>query len=349
MFYPPPQQVVVTTAPARNSFSRAIFTTLATTVFAGSLALNIYLLAWSGLMSSANDSGSQQNVLVQGDAKQKVGVIAVKGIIDGSTYRKFDKMLTQAEADKDLKALVIDIDTPGGGVTASDQIYNRLLRFKAANEAAGKTIPVISTIGSLGTSGGYYVACATDHIFTERTGLTGNIGVLLPRFNLSKMAEKYGVEETTIVSTGAPYKNAGSMFQPENEKENQYIQKIADDAFAAFKDVVQKGRQSKLKAPIEQVADGRAFFAAEAETLGLIDATGTASDAFTYAAKQANLSNPHVVRFEEPQSLLSALTGSGDAQGNVGVSMDGKSIQIDPAKVIGELLTPRLMYLWRGQ
>jgi protease-4 len=348
MYYPPPQQVVVTTAPAGRSFTRAIFTTLATTVFAASLALNLYLLAWSGLMSSANDSGARQNILREGDLSQKVGVISIKGVIDAGTYKKFDKMLTQAEADANLKAIVIDIDTPGGGVTASDQIYARLQRFRSDMEASGRTIPIVATIGSLGTSGGYYVACATDYIFAERTGLTGNIGVLMPRFNLSKLAEKHGVEETTIVSRGAPYKNAGSMFQPENERDNQYIQQIADDAFAAFKDVVKTGRANRLTAPLEQVADGRAFFAPEAARLGLIDATGTADDAFAWAANKAGLSKPHVVRFEEPPSFLSALSGQGEARTNVGVTFEGRSVSVDAAGVINDLLTPRLMYLWRG-
>lgn len=350
MYYPQPQQqIVVSTAPAGRSFSRVIFTTLATTLFAGSLALNLYLLMWSGLMSASADAGAKQSVVRDGDQSQKVGLISVKGVIDGGTFKKFDKMLTQAEADPNLKALVIDIDTPGGGVTASDQIYNRLKRFRTAMESSGRTIPIVSTIGSLGTSGGYYVACGTDYIYTERTGLTGNIGVLMPRFNVSKLAEKYGVQETTIVSNGAPYKNAGSMFQPETEKDNKYIQQIADDAFAAFKDVVKAGRASKLTAPMETVADGRAFFAPEAAKLGLIDATGTADDAISWVATKAGLSKPHVVRFEEPASFLSVLAGGGEAKSNLGVSLDGKSVRVDAGPIVDELLTPRLMYIWRGE
>lgn len=344
---PPPQQIVVQTQPAGRSFTRTIFTTLATTIFGLSLALNVYLIMWSTLLSGV-ESPAKQNVVLDGDLTQKIGVIGVKGVIMTNTFKRFDRLLTEAEKDKDLKALVIDIDTPGGAVTASDQIYTRIGQFKQRMADQGRTVPIISTIGSLGTSGGYYVACATDYIFTERTGLTGNIGVLMPRFNLSKLAEKYGVEETTIASNGAPFKNAGSMFKPETPAETAYIQKIADDAFAEFKSVVKQARQSKLTVPLETATDGRAFFAADAVKLGLIDATGSAADAYVYAAAQAKLTKPHVVRYEETPSLFGALSGEGEAMGQTSIAFDGKSLKIDPS-VIHELMTPRLMYLWRGE
>ena len=349
MMAPPvPPQVIVQTQPAGKSFARTIFTTLATTIFGLSLALNVYLLMFSALMAGG-ETPAKQGTILEGEPTQKVGVISVKGVIMANTFKRFDRLLTEAEKDANLKALVIDIDTPGGAVTASDQIYTRIGQFRQRMSDQGRTVPIVSTIGSLGTSGGYYVACATDYIFTERTGLTGNIGVLMPRFNLAKLAEKYGVEETTIASNGAPFKNAGSMFKPETPAETAYIQKIADDAFAEFKNVVKASRQAKLTVPLEEATDGRAFFAGDAVKMGLIDATGSSTDAFAYAAKQANLTKPHVVRYEEPPSLLGALSGEGEALGDTSISLDGKSVRVDAQSVVNELLTPRLMYLWRGQ
>jgi protease-4 len=350
-YYPPPgmmpQQIVVAAPAAGRSFTRAIFTTLATTVFAASLALNLYLIMWSGLVGGGS-AAAKQDVLIDGDPTQRVGVISVRGVIGADTFKKFNRMIAEAEADPNLKALVIDIDTPGGAVTASDQIYTRILRFKATMAEQGRTVPVIASIGSIGTSGGYYVACATDHIFAERTALTGNIGVLLPRFNFTKLADKYGIEETTIVSNGAPFKNAGSMFKPEKLEETAYIQKIADDAFAAFKDVVGKARTGKLTVPIETVTDGRAFFAPDADQLGLIDDTGSANDAYLHAAGAAKLSRPHVVKYEEPPSLLAALAGDAEAMGGAAITFDGNAVRVDVGD-LGDLMTPRLMYLWRGE
>ncbi len=343
---PPPQQIVVQTKRER-SFTRAIFTTLAVTIFSISLGLNLYLgLTVAAL--SGGEAAAQQDVIVDGDAKQKVGVISVKGVIMANTFKRFDRLLQHAERDPDLKALVIEIDTPGGAVTASDQIYNRIGQFKKSMTDQGRTVPVIASIGSMGTSGGYYVACATDHIFAERTSLTANIGVLLQRFNLSKMAEKWGIEDTTIASKGSTFKSAGSMFKPEVPTETAYFQKIADDAFGVFKDVVKSGRGKRLNGSIDQLADGRALFAPDAVTAGLIDAVGSSDDAFAYAATQAGLARPHVVHFNEPASLLSAFMGDPDAKFDTALSFDGKSFKVD-ATTITELMTPRLMYLWRGE
>jgi protease-4 len=342
-----PPQVVVQTQPGGKSFARTIFTTLATTIFGFSLVLNIYLLLWT-YTTSGGDSPVKQTLVLEGEKDQVIGVIGVKGVIMANTFARFDRLLKEAEKNPDLKALVIEIETPGGAVTASDQIYTRINEFREKMEAQGRTVPIVSTIGSLGTSGGYYVACATDYIFTERTGLTGNIGVLMPRFNLAKLAEKYGVEETTIASTGAPFKNAGSMFKEESPAETAYIQKIADDAFAAFKAVVKTARKSKLTVPLEQATDGRAFFAGDALEMGVIDAVGSANDAYIYAAQQCGLSRPHVVRYDEPPTLLGALYGEGEAMGSTSISFNDASVKIDPS-MIHELLTPRLMYIWRGQ
>lgn len=327
------------------SWGQVIVTSVATIIFLGSLGLNLLLLVAVG-MQGGNEK-VRQEVVLEGAQAEKIGVIGVRGVITAASFNKFDRLLREVEKDKSLKALVIDIDTPGGAVTASDQIYQRILRFKSDMEAAGRSVPVVASIGSIGTSGGYYVACATDHIFAERTALTGNIGVLLPRFNVHKLAEKYGIEETTIVSNGAPFKNAGSMFTPERPAETAYIQKIADDAFTAFKDVVRQARQTKLKAPLTEVADGRAFFAPDAVTVGLIDATGTAADAYAYAAAQAQLSKPHVVRYDDPPSLLGALSGEGEAMGGTSIQFDGKAVRVNAGEIT-DLLTPRLMYLWRG-
>src|SRR3712207_6602256 len=116
-------------------------------------------------------------------------------------------------------------------------------------------------MASLATSGGYYAACGADHVIAQPTTFTGNIGVLMPRYNFSKLMEKYGVEETTIVSSGARFKNAGSSFRPETPEEKQYMQELADSAFKQFKDVVTAGRSSKLKANLEDIANGKVFTA----------------------------------------------------------------------------------------
>jgi protease-4 len=333
-----------------RSFARGIFMTLATTIFGLSLAANVYLLLFSGLMAGAGGASARQAVLEEGDATQKIAVIPVNGIIMAEQAQQFDRFLSMAERDRNVKAVVIEVDSPGGSVTASDEIHHRITQFKLRATNANRNVPVVISMQSLAASGGYYIACAADHVVAQPTTMTGNIGVLFPRYNVSKLADEWGVEETTLESTGAPFKNAGSMFQPEDPAELAYFQDIIDQAFGQFKDVVVKGRASKLKKPITEIANGKIYTARDALALGLIDQVGYASDAYDHAAKAAGLSKRQIVRYQNPPSLFDVLaSGESNAPGLQGkVGPGGVTVQLD-WRTVQELTTPRLLYLWRGQ
>ena len=328
--YPPP--------PKRSGVGRAIFLALLVLLLLGSAALNLVLIAGSLGGSSA---GIQQTIQ-SGGGTDKIAVIPIRGIIDTATSMQFDRFMDMAQADKSVKAVVIEIDSPGGTVTASDEIYNRVKAFKSK-----KSIPVVVSMGSLATSGGYYAACGADYVFAQPTTFTGNIGVLMPRYNFSKLMEKYGVEETTIVSSGARFKNAGSSFRPESPEETQYMQELADSAFSQFKSVVSAGRSSRLKANLEDIASGKVFTANTALNMGLIDQVGYLDDAQTYATTTAGLSSPTVVRYHDPPTLMQMLLASSKV-GAATANGEGVSVTVDQ-KLLHELSTPRPLYLWRGQ
>jgi protease-4 len=209
-------------------------------------------------------------------------------------------------------------------------------------------------MAGLAASGGYYVACPADYIFAQPTTLTGNIGVLMPQYNVHELFEKWGIKETTVESSGTPFKNAGSMFRAEKPEDRAYIQDIADKAFAQFKDVVAKGRQNKLKKPLAEVANGKIYMAADAAALGLIDKVGYLSDAYDHAATQAKLNKRTIVKYHDPPNFLDSLmSGKANLAGAAGAAGAGHSIQINGVNIdagdLRELMTPRLMYLWRGQ
>ena len=130
------------------------------------------------------------------------------------------------------------------------------------------------------------------------------------------------------------------------------MQELADAAFAQFKDVVSTGRSSKLKANLEDVANGKVFTAKSAKDLGLIDDVGYLEDAQGYAQSQAGLTNPTIVRYQNPPSLMQLLMASGSTVGGLmaggGEGTPSVSITVDQ-KLLHELSTPRPMYLWRGQ
>lgn len=332
--YPPP--------PRRGGAGRAIFMAMLVLLLVGSAALNLVLLASS--LGSAG-GGITQQTLQAGGGRDKVAVVPLRGIIDTNIAAQFDRFLDTAEADQNVKALVIEIDSPGGTVTASDEIYNRIRSFKSK-----RSIPIVVSMASLATSGGYYAACGADYVFAQPTTFTGNIGVLMPRYNFSKLMDKYGVEETTIVSTGARFKNAGSSFRPESPEEKQYMQELADSAFKQFKNVVTQGRSSKLKGNMEDIANGKVFTADSAEKLGLIDKIGYLEDAQAHATTAAGLNCPTVVRYQDPPTLMQLLMASKSnvAGALAGGDAPGVNITIDP-KLLHEMNTPRPLYLWRGQ
>jgi protease-4 len=330
--YPPPPP-----PPRRGGgFVRGIFVTLATTIFGFSLLMNVYLLIASGILSAES---SRSTTLVQGDPAQKIAVIPIHEVITDSTVTSVRKFLRQADQDH-VRAIVLSIDSPGGTVTASDEIYHQIRTYKADHG----NVPIIVTMGGTAASGGYYIACAADYLYAQPTTLTGNIGVLMPRFNISKLAERWGIEETTIQSTGADYKNAGSMFRPEKPQENAYFQAMIDQTFQQFKAVVRAGRGSKLNRPLDEIADGKAYLGPVARDLGLVDAVGYSDDAYAYAKQAANLSNPTIIRYQAPASLMRLLT----SESKLGSGHGEVTLQID-RDLIDELMAPRLMYLWRGQ
>jgi protease-4 len=349
MMMPPPGMY-----PRQRSFARTVFTTLAGTIFGLSLTLNVYFLLFSGIGSGLSGAqGIQRTVVVEGDFKEKVAVIPVTGIIRNNTADDFDKLLTAAEKDATVKAIVIEVDTPGGAVTPSDEIHARILRFRQQNP----TRPVVITMGSFATSGGYYVSCAGEYIVAEPTTLTGNIGVLLPRYNVSKLAKSYGVEETTITAPRNGFKNAGSPLSPPDAKDDAYFQTLIDDAYGNFKNAVTSGRGTHLKLTIDEIADGRVYSAAEALKVGLVDELNYAPAAYDKAAALAKLTNKHVVRYTKPASLFDLLGGGGEGKSAVpprsaaaggGVTLNGVNVNVD-ANLLDELSRPRLMYLWRGQ
>jgi protease-4 len=351
--YPPPMMPPGFFRPPQRSFARVIFTTLASIIFGLSLTLNLYTFFFSNIGSSFSLAPSQdvtQTVVVEGSTSEKIAIIPVTGVIRQRTFDDFNQMLTLAEKDQNVKAIVIAVNTPGGAVSPSDEINARINRFRKNNPKR----PVVVSMGGMATSGGYYVSCAADYIIAEPTTLTGNIGVIQVRYNVSKLANEYGVQETTITAPRDGYKNAGSSFKPVSEKETLYWQSIIDDAYGTFKTVVGKGREGKLTQKIEQIADGQVYPADKALALGLIDSIGYENDAYDQAAKLANLSNKHVVKYSKQQGILDVLGGM-EGKSHLSPKSTGASLNINGVNVnidretLDELSRPGIMYLWRGQ
>lgn len=329
---------------------RLILALLLLVILIDLVILNLGLLG--AAVTAANGTNVRKVTIVSGPVDSTVAVLPVEGLITDATAQEFDTFLTAATDDKSVKAIVLSIDTPGGSASASDAMYHRLQLFKTQAQQNGQAIPVIATMGGMGTSGGYYVACGADYIFAEPATLTANIGVLFPRFNVSELMDKYGIKETTIVASGCYYKNLGSMFSPESEQGRAYLQGLVDGTFDQFKSVVRANRK-KLPADQSDIFNGRVYLAPDALKLGLIDQIGYADAAYTYAKKAANISDAKVVRYMPPTELQQLLDSdsvsnvpAGQAQSSDRTISVG-NLSIDSRQLL-DLLSPRPMYLWMG-
>jgi protease-4 len=344
MMMPPP--------PPRGGAWRWAVIIILLLVLSVSIIFNFILLGASAGGASVN---IRQTTIVPGDGQNKIAVVPVEGLIQDNDPAIFEQVLTEIAKDSTVKALVVEIDTPGGSASASDEMYHSLNRFRQTALDQGKKIPIVVAMRGMATSGGYYIACGADYIFAEPGTLTGNIGVLFPRINVSGLMGKYGLQEDTLTANtnGHSFKNAGSMFQAKNPVDEAYLQNLVDQIFAQFKSVVEIGRKGRLKDQQGDIFSGKAFIAQDAKDRGLIDQVDYPEKAYDYAASTAGVSNKTVVRYTPAPPLWMQVfmgahsnTGGSTAQGP-GTAVTVNGINVDVVS-IARLITARPLLLWRS-
>ena len=247
-----------------------------------------------------SDKGKLGETTISGEGTDKVLLIDISGTLttskDGGLFpepslpARLKEELTKAGKDDHIKAIILRINTPGGTVTSSDILYHELQEFKEKHN-----IPIISSIMDIGTSGGYYVAMASDYIYAHPSTITGSIGVIMLTLNGEGLLEKIGVEPAAIVS--GPKKSMGSPFRAMKEEERTIFQNVIDRLYARFLAVVQEGRPLLTKEKIRQLADGRIYTADVAKAEGLIDEIGYIDDAIEQAKSRAKLTEAQVVTY----------------------------------------------------
>lgn len=210
---------------------------------------------------------------------------SVSGLLAGGTVNANDimKIIRQAAARSDIKAVVVRIDSPGGTSVAAQEIGLELDRLRATGK------PVVASMGDVCASGGYWIACSADHIVANPASLTGSIGVIMQMQNIEGLYEKLGMREVVIKS--GQHKDMGSPFRDLSPVEQQILQGIVDDSYQQFIEQVIKGRHHKITHEmLLPIADGRIFTGAQAQELGLVDSLGDYYDAIEKAKTLAGLS-----------------------------------------------------------
>lgn len=230
----------------------------------------------------------------EGDSKDKVAIVELNYTIISSEaiVRQFKKF----REDESVKAIVLRINTPGGGVAASQEMYEEVRKTRDSGT------PVIVSFGPIAASGGYYVSCGGSLIVSNPGSLTGSIGVIAQFITIKELAEKLGIEATTVKS--GELKDAGNMFREPNEADLKYIQDIIDNSFQQFLDVVSRERKIDME-ELKKIATGRVYTGLQALELRLVDTLGTFEDAIQIAADMGGIEGePTIVKEKKSMAWL---------------------------------------------
>ena len=343
MFMPPPPP-----PPPSGGGKVVLFTLLGLGLFLGIGFILILVLASSlgGGEVALGEAQVLQRTVRSGAGDQKIVVIPVQGMIVDPTEKQFQKALQTARADANVKAVVIDISSPGGTVTDSNQMYEALLAFKQE-----KGVPVFVHMDDLAASGGYYLACAADEIYAESTTITGSIGVLVQYPQLTEFGNKTGIRLETIVADTSPNKNFLDSFSEPTEESLAIVKNMLNDQHALFKQVVAAGRQSQIEAAgktVDEVADGSIYLGPQAMELGLVDSIGFLDDTVSAVAAKAGLTNPTVVRYTRPATLAEQLGLASATAPDLSNAFNGDDAKSLAIELLHEATTPRPLYLYKG-
>ncbi len=230
----------------------------------------------------------------------KVAVVPIKGIITDS--EEINRTLIEYGERRDVKVIVVRIDSPGGAVGPAQEIYREIKRIREENK---KT--VVASMGSVAASGGYYIAVATDRIVANPGTITGSIGVIVEFVNLEKLFEKIGIKGYVVKS--GKFKDVGSPARKMSPEEKKLLQDVVDNIHRQFVEAVAEGRGLTIE-EVEKIADGRIFSGLTANRLGLVDSLGNMGDAIKMGAELAGIKGkPSVIYPEKGMNLWNLLFG----------------------------------------
>ena len=257
--------------------------------------------------------------LVPGKHSPHVARVNLNGVILGSDRRQ--KMFEELTKSTGARAVLLEIDSPGGGVAASEELYKDIRKLAEKK-------PVVALIGSVAASGGYIAAIATDRIFSGETSITGSIGVLAQYPDLSGLLANLGVKMEAVKS--APLKAAPDMFKPTTPQERAALEALIMDSFAWFKNLVAE-RRGLSGDKLAAVSDGRAFTGRQAIGLGLIDQLGGEEEARAWLADSKGISKDLAVREWKPAD--GSFAGLGFAEEAMAGLADAAGFQVLAARI----------------
>ncbi|OCA91389.1 signal peptide peptidase SppA [Bacillus sp. FJAT-27225] len=295
-------------------------------------------------MFAGAGEGFVEEIIEEGSSLDKIAVLEVNGTIQDTgdavsffespayNHRMFLEQLDSAGEDDAVKGIIIRVNSPGGGVVESAEIHDRIVEIQKETKK-----PVYISMGSMAASGGYYISAPADKIFASRETLTGSLGVIMQGINYEGLAEKYGVEFTTIKS--GPYKDIMSPTREMTDAERKILQDMIDNSYQGFVKVISEGRNIPAE-EVRKIADGRIYDGRQAKELDLIDGFGYFDDVIEAMKKDKKLGDAQVIRYANGMGFGSFF--SMGAQ-----KIFGGDIEIQGLlDIISRTNSPRLMYLY---
>ncbi len=317
---------------------------LGATLFAGSGCISIDVLGGAG--------APLQESVVRGTSGPKILLLDIDGVIGGEPLpdvifggeepgmvARVREALDRARQDKEVRAVLVRIDSPGGSATASEQIYTEIVRFKQERGA-----PVTAQMLATAASGGYYIAMAADRVQAHPTTVTGSIGVIYAGVNVSGLMQKLGIEDQTIKA--GEYKDVGSPFRRLRPQERLQLQAIVDDLHTRFREIVVRGRPELAPERVAALADGRIYSAPQALDEGLIDGIGTLEDAVVGLERQLGVTASRVVSYHRPREVRRNLYTQSPSSPPAAAALasPGSAGALSPLERL--LARPGFHYLW---
>jgi len=292
---------------------------------------------------SANKAFTEE-IVETGNPANKIAVLEVDGVIqdtgdsasifstNGYLHREFMKHLNTVKDDKSIKAIVLRVNSPGGGTNESAEIHHKLVQIKEETKK-----PIYVSMGSMAASGGYYISAPADKIFASPETLTGSLGVIMQGVNISDLAEKYGVDFMTIKS--GPYKDIMSSYRHMTKEEEDILQSMLKNSYNQFVKIIADGR-GMTEDQVRQLADGRIYDGRQAKEVGLIDDFGYQEDVIEQMKKDHKLAGAQVVRYTSNAGLGSLFSMAAQKFGGKQAEMTGI------VNLLSKPNSPRLMYLY---
>lgn len=280
---------------ANGSSTKWFWGIILSIVFIGLVFVAVAFLVFAAAIKSTGSS--EYYTHGSGD---KIALVEINDVIMSSENTV--EQIKKYREDKSIKAIILRINSPGGGVAASQEIYEEVKKTRESGK------PIVVSMGSIAASGGYYIAVGSNLIVANPGSLTGSIGVIAEFVTIKDLADKLGIKENTFKS--GELKDAGNPFRDVNEQDKAYFQDVIDNSFGQFLDVVARNRKMDIE-KLRPYANGRVFTGLQAKEIGLIDSLGTFEDAIRITSKLAGIEGePRIVRERKKFSFFEKIIGA---------------------------------------